>query len=170
MEEIFKRRYINYDNFRNKTLPILIKDLEFELRQIKIDKMNKLDEYNNLISTRKLQTIKLLDNNKYVPNLCLISKGFKEKCKAVIDKKNKKIINNMNKQEHLKQINNRLYYDNIRKNNLIEFDRNDIQRKLKLTEFVVMERAKKKLQIQMAKNRFISFLDRIKNKEYNKSN
>ena len=165
MEEIFKRRYINYDNFRNKTLPILIKDLEYELRQIKIDKMNKLDVYNSLISTRKLQTIKLIDNNKYVPNLCLVSKGFKEKCKAVIDKKNKKIMKNMNKQEHLKQINNRLYYDNIRKNNLIEFDRNDIQRKLKLTEFVVMERAKKKLQFQKANNSFINILDRLKKKE-----
>ena len=167
MEEIFKRRYINYDNFRHKTLPMLIKDLEFELRQIKIDKMNKLDQYNSLVATRKLQTIKLLDNNKYVPNLCLVSKGFKEKCKEVIDKKNRKIIKNMNKQEHLKQINNRLYYDNIRKNNLIEFDRNDIQRRLKLTEFVVMERAKKKLLLQKAKDTFMNSLDKIKIKNNN---
>ena len=29
-----------------------------------------------------------------------------------------------------------LYYDKLRKNNLVEFDRNDIQRKLKLTEGV----------------------------------
>ena len=164
MEEIFKRRYINYDNYKNKSLPDIIKDLEFELRQIKLDKMNRLDKYNNLISTRKLQTIKLTDNNKYIPNLCLISRGFKEKCKAVIDKKNKKIIKNMNKQEHLKQINNRLYYDNIRKNNIMEFDRNDIQRKLKLTEFVVMEMAKKKLQILKAQNEFKNILELIKKK------
>ena len=165
MEEIFKRRYINYDSFRNKTLPSLIKDLEFELRQIKIDKMKRLDKYNNLIATRKLQTIKLEDKNKYVPNLCLISRGFKEKCKEVIDKKNKKIIKNMNKQEHLKQINNRLYYDNIRKNNMMEFDRNDIQRKLKLTELVVMERAKKKLLFQKAKNNIVDILQKIKKKD-----
>ena len=161
MEEIFKKRYISYDNLRNKTLPMLIKDLESELRQIKIDKMNKLDKYNNLIDTKKLETIKLSDNNKYVPNLCLVSQGFREKCKAVVDKKNRKIIKNINKQEHLKKINNRLYYDNIRKNNLLEFDRNDIQRKLKLTEFVVMERAKKILLLQKAKNKFISRLDKI---------
>ena len=43
MEEIFKKRYKNYENLRNKTLPTLIKDLEHELRQIKIEKMNKLD-------------------------------------------------------------------------------------------------------------------------------
>ena len=156
MEEIFKKRYMNYESFKNKTLPLLIKDLEYELRQIKIDKMNKLDKYNNLLNSRKLQTIKLLDKNKYVPNLCLISKGFKEKCKATVDKKNKKILKTMNKQEHLRQINNRLYYDNIRKNNLIEFDRNDIQRKLKLTEFVVMQRAKKKLFIQKIKNKYMN--------------
>ena len=159
MEELFKKRYMNYENFRNKALPTLIKDLEYELRQIKIDKMNKLDIYNNLIDTRKVQTIKLIDKNKYVPNLCLISNGFKEKYKAVIDKKNRKIIKNMNRQEHLKQINNRLYYDNIRKNNLIEFDRNDIQKKLKLTEFVVMERAKKILLLQKAKNTFMKVLN-----------
>jgi hypothetical protein len=159
MEELFKKRYMNYENFRNKTLPTLIKDLEYELRQIKIDKMNKLDIYNNLIDTRKVQTIKLIDKNRYVPNLCLISNGFKEKYKAVIDKKNRKIIKNMNRQEHLKQINNRLYYDNIRKNNLIEFDRNDIQKKLKLTEFVVMERAKKILLLQKAKNTLMKVLN-----------
>ena len=165
MEEIYKKRYINYDSFKNKTLPVLIKDLEKELREIKIEKMEKLEKYNSLIASRKLQTIKLTDNNKYVPNLCLISKGFKERCKAVIDKKNRKIIKNMNKQEHLKQINNRLYYDNIRKNNLIEFDRNDIQRRLKLTEFVVMERAKKQLKYMNAKNKFKSSLERIRKKE-----
>ena len=165
MEEIFKKRYINYDSFKNKTLPQLIKDLEYELRQIKIDKMNRLEKYNNLVSTRNFQTIKLEDKNKYVPNLCLISRGFKEKCKSVVDKKNRKIIKNINKQEHLKQINNRMYYDNIRKNNMIEFDRNDIQRKLKLTEFVVMERAKKKLKFQNIKNTFVNILKNIKKNE-----
>ena len=118
--------------------------------------MNKLDKYNNILNSRKLQTIKLLDKNKYVPNLCLISQGFKEKCKATVDKKNQKILKTINRQEHLKQINNRLYYDNFRKKNLIEFDRNDIQRKLKLTEFVVMQRAKKKLFIQKVKNKYMN--------------
>ena len=165
MEEIFKKRYINYDSFKQKTLPVLIKDLENELREIKREKMDKLEKYNSVIATRKLRTFKLKDNNKYVPNLCLISKGFKEKCKAVIDKKNKKIIKNMNKQEHLKQINNRLYYDNIRKNSLIEFDINYIQRRLKLTEYVFMEMAKKKLQYLNAKNKFKSSLERIGKKE-----
>jgi hypothetical protein len=161
MEEIYKKRYVNNDSYKNKTLPILIKDLEHELRQIKTDKMEKLEKYNELLNNKKIHTIKLCDTNKYVPNLCLVSKGFKEKCMFVIDKKNRKIIRNMNKQEHLKRINNRMYYDKLKKNNMVEFDRNDIQRKLKLTEYIVMERAKKKLLYQKVTNAFKSSLENL---------
>ena len=165
MEDIFKRRYVNYDNYNNKSLPILIKDLEYELKQIKIDRKNKLDKYNNLLNSRKIETIKLLDKNKYVPNLCLISQGFKEKCKALVDKKNKKIIKNIQKQEHIKNINNRLYYNKFRNNNAMEYDINDIQRKLKLTEFIVMERAKKQMILQNTDINFKSSLEKIGKKE-----
>ena len=165
MEEIYKKRYVNNDSYKNKTLPILIKDLEHELRQIKNDSMSKLEKYNELLNNKKIHTIKLCDTNKYVPNLCLVSKGFKEKCMLVIDKKNRKIIKNMNKQEHLKKINYRMYYDKLRQNNLVEFDRNDIQRKLKLTEYIIMERAKKKLLYQKAKNIFKSSLENLGKKE-----
>ena len=165
MEEIYKKRYENNDSYKNKTLPILIKDLEHELRQIKNDKMEKLEKYNELLNNKEIHTIKLCDTNKYVPNLCLVSKGFKEKYMLVIDKKNKKIIKNINKQEHLKKINNRMYYDKLRKNNMVEFDRNDIQRKLKLTEYIVMERAKKKLLYQKVKNAFKSSLENLNKKE-----
>lgn len=165
MEEIYKKRYVNNDCYKNKTLPILIKDLEHELRQIKNNKMEKLEKYNELLNNKEIHTIKLCDTNKYVPNLCLVSKGFKEKYMLVIDKKNKKIIKNINKQEHLKKINNRMYYDKLRKNNMVEFDRNDIQRKLKLTEYIVMERAKKKLLYQKVKNAFKSSLENLNKKE-----
>ena len=145
----------------NKTLPTLIKDLETELRQIRIEKMAKLDKYNNLL-TKKPELVNVEDKNKYVPNLCLISKGFKERCKENVDKINRKIILTKNKQEKLKEINNRLYYDIIRRHNLAEFDRVDIQRKLKLTEFVVMERAKKRYLFENAKNNYVNILKKIK--------
>ena len=64
-------------------------------------------------------------------------------------------------EEKLKEINKRLYYDNIKGYNLDEFDRNDIQRTLKLTEFVVMERAKKKYLFRSAKNNYTSIIKRI---------
>ena len=161
MEGKFKRRYLNYDKFKNKKLPTLIKDLEYELRQINIDKIKQIEKYNNFLYNKKITSFKLSDNNKYVPNLCLVSKGFKERCKSVVDRKNRKIIKNVNKQEHIKKINNRLYYDIIHKKNLMEFDRNDIQRKLKLTELIVMERAKKKLLYQKAEENFKSSLEKI---------
>ena len=152
----------------NKTLPTLIKDLETELRQIRIEKMAKLDKYNNLL-TKKPELVNVEDKNKYVPNLCLISKGFKERCKENVDKINRKIILTKNKQEKLKEINNRLYYDIIRKHNMAEFDRTDIQRKLKLTEFVFMERAKKKYLFESAKSNYVTVLKRIKSYKLNKS-
>ena len=158
-------RYLssNDDIIINKTLPVLIQDLEKELRQIRLEKMAKLDKYNDLIS-KKIEMVSLEDKNKYVPNLCLVSRGFKEKYKENIDKINKKMIQTKNKQEKLKEINNRLYYDIIRKHNLAEFDRVDIQRKSKLTEFVVMEMAKKKLQLLKAQNEFKNILELIKKK------
>ena len=159
--DIINKRKINYEKYKNISLPVLIKELEYELKQIKKDKMKELDKYNNLIDSKKALTFKLYDNNKYVPNLCLISKGFKERCKSLVDKKNKKIIKNINKKEHLKKINDRLYYDYIRKNNLMELDRDYIQRKLKLTEFVVMERAKKNLLYEKVRNNFINSLESI---------
>jgi len=160
MEGKFKKCYVNYDKFKNKTLPTLVKDLEYELRQIKIDKIKQIEQYNDFLNNKKIPSFKLSDNNKYVPNLCLISKGFKERCKSVVDRKNRKIIKNINKQEQIKKINNRLYYDIIQKKNLIEFDRNDIQRKMKLTEFVVMERAKKKMLFQKVEEKFKSSLEK----------
>jgi hypothetical protein len=163
MDNKYIKPYISSDNDNivNKTLPVLIQDLESELRQIRLEKMSKLNKYNNLLS-KKMDMVKIVDKNKYIPNLCLISRGFKEKCKENIDKINRKIIRTKNKQEKLKEINNRLYYDIIRRHNLAEFDRVDIQRKLKLTEFVVMERAKKKYLFENAKNNYVNILKKIK--------
>ena len=163
MDNKYIKPYISSDNDNivNKTLPVLIQDLESELRQIRLEKMSKLDKYNNLLS-KKMDMVKIVDKNKYIPNLCLISRGFKEKCKENIDKINRKIIRTKNKQEKLKEINNRLYYDIIRRHNLAEFDRVDIQRKLKLTEFVVMERAKKRYLFENAKNNYVNILKKIR--------
>ena len=155
-------RYFNSSNtnIKNKTLPTLIKDLETELRQMKLEKLEKLENYHNSKSNQ-MEMQHIVDKNKYVPNLCLVSKGFKEKCKENVDKVNKKIIETKSKEEKLKEINKRLYYDNIKGYNLDEFDRNDIQRTLKLTEFVVMERAKKKYLFRSAKNNYTSIIKRI---------
>ena len=161
MDNKYLTHHQNSENIIKKALPNLIKDLEFELRQIKQEKIAKLDKYNDLL-TKKMELVTISDKNKYVPNLCLISKGFKEKYKENIDKMNRKIIKSRNRQEKLKEINNRLYYDIFRKNNSAEFDRVDIQRKTKLTEFVVMEMAKKKYLFENVQNNYVNILKRIK--------
>ena len=160
--------YQSAKNFMRKGLSTLIKDLESELRQIHYDKLAKLEEYNNSLD-QKMEILKITDKNKYIPNLCLISNGFKEKYKENIDKINKNILKKKNKQEKLKEINNRLYYNIIRKHNKVEFDRNDIKRSAKLTEFVVMEKAKKKFLFENAKINFVNILKKIKQDKNNQS-
>ena len=149
----------------NKSLSVLIQDLESEIKQIILKKSDKLEEYNNSF-IKKQEIIKNIDKNKYIPNLCLLSQGFKEKCQINIDKKNKKIIKYMNKQNYLKKINNRLFYNTIKKNKSEIFDRDEIQKNSKLTEYIVMERAKKYL-LENPNNYNLTIFEKIKQNKYN---
>ena len=147
----------------NKSLPLLIKELENEIKQISSEKSNKLKEYNDLF-IKKQDMIKNIDKNKYIPNLCLLNQEFREKCQINIDKKNKKIVKYKNKQEQLKQINNRLFYNIVNKNKINNIDREEIQKNSKLTEFIFMERAKKYL-LENPKNYNLEIFGRIKGKK-----
>lgn len=149
----------------NKSLPVLIKDLESEIKQVIKKKSDKLEKYYNSF-IKKQEIIKNIDKNKYIPNLCLLSQGFKEKCQINIDKKNKKIIKYINKQNHLKKINNRLFYNIIKKNKSEIFDRDEIQKNSKLTEYIVMERAKKYL-LENPNNYNLTIFEKIKGNKYN---
>ena len=151
--------------YMNKSLSVLIQDLESEIKQIILKKSDKLEEYNNSF-IKKQEIIKNIDKNKYIPNLCLLSQGFKEKCQINIDKKNKKIIKYINKQNYLKKINNRLFYNTIKKNKSEIFDRDEIQKNSKLTEYIVMERAKKYL-LENPNNHNLTIFEKIKQNKYN---
>ena len=151
--------------YMNKSLSVLIQDLESEIKQIILKKSDKLEEYNNSF-IKKQEIIKNIDKNKYIPNLCLLSQGFKEKCQINIDKKNKKIIKYINKQNYLKKINNRLFYNTIKKNKSEIFDRDEIQKNSKLTEYIVMERAKKYL-LENPNNYNLTIFEKIKQNKYN---
>ena len=142
---------------------MLIKELENEIKQISSEKSNKLKEYNELF-IKKQDMIKNIDKNKYIPNLCLLNQEFREKCQINIDKKNKKIVKYKNKQEQLKQINNRLFYNIVNKNKINNIDREEIQKNSKLTEFIFMERAKKYL-LENPKNYNLEIFGRIKGKK-----
>ena len=150
----------------HKSLPLLIKDLESELKQIKVEKSKRLEKYNSAFM-KKYDMVNIIDKNKYIPNLCLINKYFKEKCKKNVDKKNRRIVKHINRQEKMKEINNRMYYDIINKNKNDEYDREEIKKRTKLTEFIVMERAKKKYLLENQNNKPFKLYERIKiNKSY----
>ena len=152
---IFENNAKNFENnekdgkirfkLSKNNLKVLVKHLEDELNKLKEDKINKLD-VNNLFVIKNSFSMKSLDDkNKLVPNLCLSAKGFSERYKSNINKHNNKLKNIISKQQQIKNINNRMYYNNIKKKNIKDFNLYNIRKNLKLTEFVAIKRFKKKL-------------------------
>ena len=123
----------------------IVNNLEGELKKIKSDKINRLEE-NNKFNDNKIYLMKSYeDNNKFVPNLCLSSKGFSERYKNNINKFNNKIKNIISKNEKIKNINKRMYYDSKQNENLKNFDLNDVRKNHKITELVVLNLGKQEL-------------------------
>ena len=135
-----KNNYI----FKKNNLKILVKNLELELKQIKNEKLNNFENNNKFIIKNNYSMKSFKDNNKYVPNFCLSSKELSERYKYNINKYNNRIKNIFKRQEHIKNINNRLYYS-MKKKNIKDFDLTDIKKNLKLTEYIIMKRGKEKL-------------------------
>ena len=130
-------------NFDEKHLPILVNELEENLKQIQSEGAKKLNMLRG--GTKKFREFKIKDNNKFVPNLCLVNKDFREKYEHIIDKENKKLLENYNRYKHIREINDRMYYNNIQKRLTDQNFTDEIRRKLKLTEYIIVERAKKKM-------------------------
>ena len=129
--------------FDDKNLPILVNELEKSLKQIQYEGAERLNMLRGGI--KKLKRFKIKDNNRFVPNLCLVNKEFKEKYEQIIDKENKKLIDNFNRAQHIQEINDRMYYNNIKKRLSDQNFTEEIRRKLKLTEYIAVQRAKKKM-------------------------
>ena len=141
--------------FQPKSLRDLIKVLENELSDIQKEKMERIEKsnnnsYNNSFYKNKVELNDLLnDNNVLVPNLCLSNGALNDVLVNRINETKHKILTKLNKQKQLNEINQRMYYDCVLKNS--EFNIEDIKRRNKLTEFIILERAKKKLELQEKK-------------------
>jgi hypothetical protein len=142
--------------FQPKSLPDLIKVLENELSDIQKEKMERIEKsnnsnsYNNSFYKNKIELNGLLnDNNVLVPNLCLSNGMMNNVMFNRINETKHKILTKLNKQKQLNEINQRMYYNCVFKNS--EFNIEDIKRRNKLTEFIILERAKKKLELQEKK-------------------
>ena len=131
---------LKYDN---EHLPKLIMELEENLEKIQ----NEGDERINKLrgGVKKLKQFKIKDKNKLLPNLCLVNEDFKGQYEYLINKANVKLQNNYNRQKHIKEINDRMYYNNLKKKYMDQGFSDEIKRKLKLTEYIILQRAKKKM-------------------------
>ena len=123
----------------------LINSIENELKTLKLGKINKF-ERNNKYNDNEIYLMKSFeDKNKFVPNLCLSSQGFSEKCKNNIIRYNNKLKNIISRNEKIKDINKRMYYDSKKSKSLKEFDLTDVRKYHKITELVVLNQRKKEL-------------------------
>ena len=124
-------------------LPKLVMELEENLEKIQ----NEGDEKINKLKGRanKLKTFIIKDKNKFVPNLCLKNEEFKSQYDLLIQRENEKLLNNYNRTKHIREINDRMYYNNVKKKFKDQGYNNEIKRKLKLTEYIIVQRAKKKI-------------------------
>ena len=144
-------------------LNLILDNLEDELKKIKTDKINRIEENNKFNDNKTYLMKKFEDKNKFVPNLCLSSKGFSERYKINIDKFNNKIKNIISKNEKIKNINKRMYYNSKQTKNLREFDLSDIRKYHKITELVVLNRGRQ----EMLKRKIKSFDFNENNKNSN---
>ena len=133
-------------------LNLILDNLEDELKKIKTDKINRIEENNKFNDNKTYLLKKFEDKNKFVPNLCLSSKGFSERYKINIDKFNNKIKNIISKNEKIKNINKRMYYNSKQTKNLREFDLSDIRKYHKITELVVLNRGRQEMLKRKIKN------------------
>ena len=145
-------------NIKNKKLTDLMHGLEDELNEIKnyqlvqyhmSNKSNKnLKNNNDLNSPQKSE-----ENNKNMKNICLISRGISQKYKSFYNDYYTKYNHSKNelKKKSLKKINERMYYKTIRKNFIQEFDTEEIKKKLKLTEYIVLQRVRQALMLTKEK-------------------
>ena len=83
----------------------------------------------------------------------MVNQDFKKNYEHIIDKENKKLMENYNRSQHIQEINDRMYYNNLKKRLTDQNFTDEIRRKLKLTEYIIVQRAKKK----MALNQFNKF-------------
>lgn len=128
--------------YKPKELKELVKGLEEEFVNIQKEKIEKIEKNNNIWNPQVKYNEKsfVLDNNQFVPNLCLSSKTLNKGLMKKVQQHNEKLLKKMNKQQKIREINQRMYYSSILKESSVDLE--EIKRRNKLTEFIILERAK----------------------------
>ena len=139
---------------KNKKLTSLVKDLENELSEIKNYQLvknnlinNNSKNINNKYDKNGLETKGEKSKDLNMRNLCLVSRGISQKYKLLYN-----YSHNSSKVEpkkiSLKKLNERMYYNSLRKNLSQEYEIDEIKKKLKLTEYIILQRAKQAFLLQ----------------------
>ena len=168
--EVNEKKFSEINNktfdIRNKNLNSLLHDLESELNEIKNYQLIQYDFPNikNVKSMRNKGEKDIFKNkleknkNMNMSNICLLNKAISEKYKSLYNDyyKNNRNIKKMKKS--LKKINERLYYKNIRKNLIEEYDIEEIKKKFKLTEYIVLQRARQAMILENEKEKCLDII------------
>ena len=157
------KNLINYNDklldIKSKDLNILIKSLEKELNQINDNKFSTdnilLDLHNKNNKKKKNITKYNFDFNENIKNICLMNRNLSQKYKSFCDQNDK----TEKKKKSLRKINERMYYNSIKKNPIEEFDMEKIRKNLKLTEFIVLQRTRKTLMIQKESQKYSDIMN-----------
>jgi len=131
-------------------LPKLVMELEENLEKIQNEGDEKINKLRGGVGELKKFMIK--DKNKYVPNLCMKNEDFKGQYDFLIKRANSKLLNSYNRMQHIREINDRMYYNNLKKKYHDQGVTDEIKRKLKLTEYIIVQRAKKKMFLEQFNN------------------
>ena len=146
------------NNFNNKNLKEVISSLEEEFDKIKNEKITISEKVKNKL-IQDLKKHKIEDNNKLIPNLCLSSKSFAKLNLKKFNNESIKMRNMINKEDRINEINDRLFY-NLKNNSTDKIFMDKIKRRHKLTEYIILNRAKYKFLIE-TKNKKLSNMPSI---------
>ena len=146
------------NNFNNKNLKEVISSLEEEFDKIKNEKITISEKVKNKL-IQDLKKHKIEDNNKLIPNLCLSSKSFAKLNLKKFNNETIKMRNMINKEDRINEINDRLFY-NLKNNSTDKIFMDKIKRRHKLTEYIILNRAKYKFLIE-TKNKKLSNMPSI---------
>ena len=146
------------NNFNNTNLKEVISSLEEEFDKIKNEKITISEKVKNKL-IQDLKKHKIEDNNKLIPNLCLSSKSFAKLNLKKFNNESIKMRNMINKEDRINEINDRLFY-NLKNNSTDKIFMDKIKRRHKLTEYIILNRAKYKFLIE-TKNKKLSNMPSI---------
>ena len=153
--DIDEEKYYEQANkqYKQKELNELIQGLEEEFKSIQREKMEKIEKNNNIWNPQVVHDPKedIIDKNKFIPNLCLSSQVVNSRLMNKVEKNKQQLLNKLNKQKRIKEINQRMYYSSILKDNCVDIE--EIKRRKKLTEFIILERAKKQIALENEKKK-----------------